>query len=89
MESKAKYHYFKAYARGEPILLLLNYLKIEWEHVEVPFPPLTPELKAKYEFGKVPMLEIDGLQLVESKSIMRYLALKHGITPQTLSTTTK
>ena len=27
------------------------------------------------------MLEIDGMQLVESKSILRYIALKHGLHP--------
>ncbi len=29
-------------------------------------------------FGQVPMLEVDGLHLVQSHSIMRYVAGKHG-----------
>lgn len=32
----------------------------------------------KLMFGQVPMLEIDGLHLVQSHSIMRYVAAKHG-----------
>lgn len=81
MESKPKFHYFDAWARGEPIRLLLSHLKIEWEEVVIPYPPLKPEVKEKYEFGKVPMLEIDGMELVESKSILKYIALKHGLHP--------
>ena len=45
------------------------------------FPTSYSWAESEIEFGKVPMLEIDGLQLVESKSIMRYLALKHGMHP--------
>lgn len=81
MESKPKLYYFDAWARGEPIRLLLSHLKIEWEEEVIPLGPIKPEIKEKLEFGKVPMLEIDGMQLVESKSILRYIALKHGLHP--------
>ena len=81
MESKPKLHYYDLWARAEPIRLLLSHLKIEYEDVLHPLPPLSEEVKAKFEFGKAPMLEIDGMQLVESKSILRYIALKHGLHP--------
>lgn len=81
MDSTPKLHYFDAYARGEPIRLLLSHLKIEWEEVKVDIPPFSPETKEKFEFGRVPMLEMDGMKLVESKAILKYIALKHGLHP--------
>jgi glutathione S-transferase len=41
------------------------------------------EVDGKCLFGAVPLLEIDGLQLVQSWAIVRYLAQKNGLTPPT------
>lgn len=42
---------------------------------------LLAELRAKGDllFQQVPLLEIDGLKLVQSSSILRYLARKHNM----------
>lgn len=57
----AKLYYFDGYGRGEPIRLLLNHVKLEFEDCR-----LTGEefgkLKAagKFEFGQVPAFEWEG-----------------------------
>jgi len=75
-------HYFDIYGRAEAIRILLA-------HSGTPFLDhrLTSEdwaqLKASgvCEFGQVPMVEVDGLKLVQSYAIMRYLGVKLGYVP--------
>lgn len=80
MESKPKLHYFDLWGRAEPIRLLFSHLKVEYEEEILPY-PYVPEIMAKYNFGKVPMLRMDGMELYESKAILTYIALKHGLHP--------
>lgn len=47
----------------------------------MPIGSINPDLKEKLEFGKLPMLEVDGLHLVESKAILRYIGLRSGYYP--------
>ena len=42
------------------------------------------KLKATAEFGTCPILEIDGHRLVQTKSIIRYIAQMHGLYPTAL-----
>jgi glutathione S-transferase len=75
-------HYFDIYGRAEAIRLLLI-------HSRTPFVDhrLTseewPQMKASgvCEFGQLPMVEVDGLKLVQSYAIMRYLGVKLGYVP--------
>ncbi|MEL7348376.1 MAG: glutathione S-transferase family protein [Pseudomonadota bacterium] len=39
--------------------------------------PLTPEHRTRHPFGKVPVLEIDGMTLLETDAICRYLEATH------------
>ena len=56
-----KLYYFGVYGRAEPIRMLLAHAKIEYEDVRLDHEQ-QQKLKAegKFEFGQVPVLEIDG-----------------------------
>ena len=72
-------HYFGSKARAESIKLAL-YLA----HVPYKFEAVTDWPKMKEEglksgslpFGQVPMLHIDGMDLVQTESILRYISMK-------------
>ena len=81
MESKPKLHYFGFWARGEIIRFALAALGLDYEEVTVPSKLIdgaagVEAWKAKrgeYEFCQLPMLEIDGKKLSQTRSILRYL----------------
>ncbi|CAG9313578.1 unnamed protein product [Blepharisma stoltei] len=73
-------HYFDFYGRAEVIRFALHAFNEPFiDHC------ITPEeflkTKRKNEFGLLPCLEIDGMVLVQSKSILRYLCQKHNAYP--------
>ena len=43
----------------------------------------------KLLFGQVPLLEIDGLRIVQSYAIVRYVAEKAGFIPQDIKDRTR
>ena len=77
-----KLTYFDIYGRGETIRLLLTHAKVEFEDNLISREQL-PELKSTgvLEFGQVPLLQKDGLNLVQSLSILRYLGTQLGYYP--------
>ena len=89
MEGKAKLHYFKLYGRGEPIRFALTALGVDFEEASLKG-QLTDgeeghkewvETKKKYEFESVPVLEIDGKELSQSRAILRYIFQRAGQYP--------
>lgn len=79
-------HYFDVYGRGEIIrLILTHYGQVFTDH-RVQYEEW-PELCASNfsEFGQLPVLEIDGLRLVETKSITRYICQKFGSYPDNIT----
>lgn len=72
MESKPKLYYLEAYGRAEPIRFALCATGVDYEDIVVPNKYTGgeegikgwEEMKSKFEFGEVPMLEIDGKSLV-------------------------
>ena len=72
--------YFNLGGRAEPIRLLLNHAKVEFEDVRLSFEEFA-ELKAKGKFpsGQVPIYCLpDGRELNQSNAILRALGTQHG-----------
>jgi glutathione S-transferase len=75
-------HYFDLYARGELIRMILTYHGVDFVDHRVTMDEWsTLRTSGLAEFGQLPVLEIDGLKLVESRSISRYLCQKFGYYP--------
>lgn len=76
-------HYFGIYGRGEVIRVLFIHHKADFEDHLVSFEEW-PALKTSgfAEFGQLPMVEIDGLKLVQTKAILHYLGEKFGYIPR-------
>ena len=79
--AKPKLHYFACYGRGEPIRLLFDFLKIDYEEVVVPDVGTEGWDREKYEYKKVPIVEMDGMVMPETRAILRYICLKNGHHP--------
>lgn len=75
---RPRLHYFPYYGRAEAIRIALRYFEIPYEE-EVMLLQKWPVKKCSgnYEFRQLPMLEMDGLKLVQSCSILRYLCQTH------------
>ena len=77
-------HYFDARGRGEAIRLAMVDLGITFYDESFQKEQWYGELKEKWTsdgsvaFGQVPRLDIDGIHLVQSHSILRYLARRQG-----------
>uniref|UniRef100_A0A8D2B5E7 glutathione transferase n=1 Tax=Sciurus vulgaris TaxID=55149 RepID=A0A8D2B5E7_SCIVU len=81
MSGKPMLHYFNGRGRMESIRWLLAAAGVEFEeklfetHEE--FEKLIQGGALMYE--QVPMVEIDGMNLVETRAILRYIAAKYGL----------
>lgn len=73
-----KLHYFDGRGLGEPIRLLLHYKAEPFEDIRFT-QDKWPDMKSKYFYGKVPVLEVGGKQLAQSAAILRYLANKYDL----------
>lgn len=77
-------YYFDIYGRGDTIRMILTYSGTPFDDNRV-----TPEEWALMrttgmaEFGALPVLDIDGHMLIESRSIARYLCRKYAFYPNT------
>ena len=67
-----KLFYFDIYGRGEAIRLLLHYAKVEYIDERLRGHEFQ-EMKNKFEFHAVPVLEKDGRLYAQSFAILRYL----------------
>jgi glutathione S-transferase len=78
-------HYFDLYARGEAIRQIFVYHGTQFTDHRIQFPDW-PAIKQSglAEFGQLPVVEIDGLKLVQSRSIIRYLSQKFGYYPDNI-----
>lgn len=75
-----KLTYFDIYAKAEPIRMLLAHAKVEFEDKRITFPEMAA-LKPDLDFGQLPLFEHEGKRLVQSASILRYLAKTYGYFP--------
>jgi glutathione S-transferase len=80
-----KLYYFNIKGKGEPIRLFCAYAGLELEDYRfVSFDEFAAMKESgKLAFGQVPLLEVDGKdQLVQTASILRYLAKISGLYPE-------
>ncbi|KAM7171764.1 uncharacterized protein RBU57_003026 [Macrochelys suwanniensis] len=82
MAIKPKLHYFNGRGRMETIRWLLAAAGVEFEEAEY------LETRKQYEkliqdgsllFQQVPMVEIDGMKMVQTRAILNYIAGKHNL----------
>jgi glutathione S-transferase len=84
-QPKLKLYYFNIKGKGEPIRLFCAYAGLELEDYRIASFDEFGALKesGKLAFGQVPLLELDGKdQLVQTASILRYLAKISGLYPE-------
>ncbi|ODM94627.1 Glutathione S-transferase [Orchesella cincta] len=81
-----KLDYFNIRGFAEPIRMVLHCGGIKFEDVRSPLPSWPPKMaesdKAKYRWGQVPMVSIDGKELYQSLAITRFFARQCGLVPQ-------
>lgn len=75
-------HYFGIFGRGEPARMIMHYFNISFTDHMIAMEEW-PGLKSTNfaEFGQLPRLDIDGMELVQSHCIFRYLCQKNGAYP--------
>eukprot|EP00696_Hemimastix_kukwesjijk_P017390 gnl/Hemi2/6058_TR2095_c0_g1_i1.p1 gnl/Hemi2/6058_TR2095_c0_g1~~gnl/Hemi2/6058_TR2095_c0_g1_i1.p1 ORF type:complete len:205 (-),score=84.92 gnl/Hemi2/6058_TR2095_c0_g1_i1:104-718(-) len=67
--SVIKLHYFPIRGRAEAVRLLMEDAGIRYENNV----PAWPEFKSRCAFGQLPMLEHDGLDIVQSNTILQHV----------------
>lgn len=75
-------HYFPIFGRGEVIRMIFHYHGVKFNDHRVQMQEW-PGLKTSgfAEFDTLPILEIDGLRLVQSHAITRYVCQRYGYYP--------
>lgn len=79
MPSKYKLTYFPIKGKAEPIRYLLAYRNIDFEDIRLDLDTWKSSVKQTSPFGKVPILEIDGKKVTQSRAICRYLGREAGL----------
>jgi glutathione S-transferase len=79
-KSPIRLHYFNVRNRAEFIRWIFAYKSIQYEDIRVSF-EAWPTVKSTFEFGQMPVLEMDGKKLVTAVAIGRHVALKTGLYP--------
>lgn len=81
--SKYKLTYYDWTGLAETTRYMFAYAKVPYEDVRIPcegnLPMLKPEIKAKFTWGQVPVLEVDGKEIYQSRAFNRFLAKRFGL----------
>lgn len=88
MGAAYKLTYFDIKARGEPTRLVFAYAGVDYEDIRISYENLAEEWTpvkncGKYPFGQLPVLEVEGVTLCQSMTILRFVATRHGLMPST------
>lgn len=76
--STYKLHYFDSPGYGEPIRIIFAQAGVKFEDVRYSREQWSNE-KQKMPFGRMPVLEVDGIKIAGSLNILRYLGVKFGM----------
>ncbi|XP_053459079.1 glutathione S-transferase alpha I-like [Nycticebus coucang] len=81
MAGKPKLHYFNGRGRMESIRWLLAAAGVEFEEIYMKSAEDLDKLRndGSLMFQQVPMVEIDGMKLVQTRAILNYIASKHNL----------
>ncbi|XP_039078877.1 glutathione S-transferase A2 [Hyaena hyaena] len=81
MAGKPKLHYFNGRGRMESIRWLLASAGVEFEEKFIETPEDLDKLKndGHLLFQQVPMVEIDGMKMVQTRAILNYIATKYNL----------
>ncbi|XP_006056836.4 glutathione S-transferase A2 isoform X1 [Bubalus bubalis] len=81
MAGKPKLHYFNGRGRMECIRWLLAAAGVEFEEKFIEQPEDLDKLRndGSLMFQQVPMVEIDGIKLVQTRAILNYVATKYNL----------
>ncbi|XP_036049701.1 glutathione S-transferase A2-like [Onychomys torridus] len=81
MAGKPVLHYFNGRGRMECIRWLLAAAGVEFEETFIESPEDLEKLRkdGKLMFDQVPMVEIDGMMLVQTRAILNYIATKYDL----------
>ena len=81
MSNEYTLHYFDLYGRGETIRMLLSHAGVKFEDHRIQFNEW-PGLKPTMPNQQVPCLELpDGKKMGQTRSILRFVGMKHGYYP--------
>ena len=75
-------HYFDLYGRGEIFRMIFTHLKVQFTDHRVQFSEW-PAVKTSplCEFGQLPVLEMNGKKLSQTRSVLRYVCQLNGMYP--------
>jgi len=77
---KIKLSYFDARGRGETARMCLAYSGCDWEDHRVPLGSAEwTALKPNTPWGTLPLLEVDDVQIGQSRCVARFCAIKAGL----------
>ncbi|XP_017933304.1 glutathione S-transferase-like [Manacus vitellinus] len=81
MSGKPKLHYFNGRGRMEPIRWLLAAAGVEFEesYLEKKDDLTKLQKDGSLLFQQVPMVEIDGMKMVQTRAIANYIATKYNL----------
>uniref|UniRef100_A0A452QTU8 glutathione transferase n=1 Tax=Ursus americanus TaxID=9643 RepID=A0A452QTU8_URSAM len=81
MAGKPKLHYFNGRGRMESIRWLLAAAGVEFEEIFIETPEDLNKLKndGYLLFQQVPMVEMDGMKIVQTRAILNYIATKYNL----------
>ncbi|XP_068736755.1 hematopoietic prostaglandin D synthase-like [Montipora capricornis] len=88
MASRYKLTYFDLKGRAEAIRIAFEYAGVKYEDVRISWENRATgewsqtKNSGKFPFGTLPILEVDGVTLSQSMAILRFVAKRHGLSPE-------
>ncbi|XP_068424396.1 glutathione S-transferase 3-like [Clinocottus analis] len=81
MDGKVVLHYFNGRGKMESIRWLLTVAEVEFDEIYLTTREQYLKLLSDGDlmFQQVPLVEIDGMKLIQSKAILNYIAEKYGL----------